>query len=312
MFFMLRITGDAPAAAMLNGQLAGELTAAGLELPVGHGEIFLQLFPLERGCLPLSLYLTVAEEPTLRGAGATLCIPGKNCLHLRAQFERVPRETPAMPYLLQKTSVDASGLSASVYFDRTFNFALERNGEILLSGAFSLGKLVRAEIRRRGGVLLIQGYGGEEGEFFAVSLGERTVILHRRAVSAELREDFLEYTAPLGAGVVSRERFSLGERKVVFRDAEFSGAPGRIFPALLLGVRGGYERFSMSLIAPGLKKDAAFADFRGFLGDFAEFYREPTEDTAELCCEISPGVYAVRRLRASMQDGLIRNIDEIE
>ena len=121
----------------------------------------------------------------------------------------------------------------------------------------------------------------------------------------------MEYTRISGP-LRLHERYSLTLRKSVARQIRFAESEKKdILGGLLEGIRLKEEDFAMSLIAPGLKKDADFAAFCGFVGEYAEFY-EPSSGTGEvsLCYPLSVNVYRVRRLRATIKYEQIWNIEE--
>jgi len=314
MLSMLRITGDAPAVVMLNGQTAGLLEQGEMEQTIGGGRTLLQLFPLSGDRLPVTAVLEQGDPPALTGPEGVLSLYllSERHMHLQAAFPRVERISPAMPYILRRASWEQNGLQATVYFDRLFSFAIERGGRILLSGAFDQW-LTDARITRRRDVLLIEGFREDGAEFFAIALSpEPRVLLHEPAQSAAFREDLLEYTQNLGE-VMVEVRYSLGEKKPLSRRMHL--APGEdpdLLRALLTAVRQNEEEFAMSLIAPALKKDASFGDFQAFLGDYAGDYgplRQKNE--AALCYALSKNVFSVRRLRAAVKCEQIWNIEEI-
>jgi len=235
-------------------------------------------------------------------------------LHVQVRFDCIKEEIPAMPFLLQRTPLDAAGnLRGSVYFDRVFGFALEQNGKILISGAFERA-LRDARIRRKGELCLIEGIyeGGEELYLLRLDREGPEVMRHCCAVSAEFREDLLEYAIPMEGGTVLRERYSPVDHKVIEKKTEFSAEGSRdVLKALVYAVRRRDEAFAMSLVAPALRKDAGFEDFCGFLGDFSKIYEDPRGEGLGLCYERGEHVYTVRRLRVVIKNEQIQNIEEI-
>lgn len=314
MLSMLRITGDAPWAMLLNGQMAGAAEQGELELPVGRGQMLVQIFPLEKDLLPVTALLEPSPQPRLTAPkdAAKLLVLSEKYLHLRVCFPRIPRENPAMPYILRRQSTDA-GLQATVYFDRTFNFAIERSGRILLSGTFRRGDLAESRITKVRDGMILEGLGSGGSEFFAVSLrGEPAVIHHAVVKELTVGEDHVEYTRISGP-LLLRERFSLTERKVASAEIAFSEKDRKdVFLGLLEAIRLKQADFAMSLIAPALKKDADFGAFCGFVGEYAEFY-EPWQGTGEiaLCYPQTENVFTVRRLRAAVKNEQILNIEEV-
>ena len=68
----------------------------------------------------------------------------------------------------------------------------------------------------------------------------------------------------------------------------------------------------MRLIHPQLRREANFSDFCEFFGDFADASVGESGNILELCYETERNVYRVRRLRASIKDEQIANIEELE
>ena len=313
MLSMLRITGNASAVVMLNGQTAGILTKGEMEQAVGGGKTLLQLFPLEKDCLPVTAILETGNPPMLTGAKGVvrLYVLSEHLLHLQVTFPRMEQPASAMPYILRRTASEQSPLQATVYFDRTFNFALERNGRILLSGAFSR-ELTEARFSRRRDFLLIEGICAEGVEFFAVETSaEPKVLLHHLAEKVSLREDLLEYALPLGELTAEVQYLLINKKQS--RALRFSRPENHdLLKALLEAVSLEEEAFALSLIAPSLKNDASFADFRAFFGEYADLYDSASQkNEACLCYALSPNVFSVRKLRAAVKCEQIWNIEEI-
>ena len=312
MLYMLRITGDGKAAVLLNNQDAGVLSEGMLEQTVCGGRILVQLFPLESGLLPVSALLELKAPPAMVGAAdaVRLYVLSEDQLHLKVTFPKQEKLTPSLPYILRRSSADPGGLTATVYFDRTFNFAIERNGMILLGGAFEKA-LTDGRITRHGGILLIEGICAGEKEFFAVDAGaEPRVLLHHAAETVRLQEDVLEYSLPMGQ-LTAEIRYSVKEKRQISRSLRFRDEKKHLLSGLLEAVRMGEEEFAMSLVAPGLKKDASFSDFQAFFGEYAEVIPSRNAEEISLAYRVSENVFSLRRLRASVKYEQIWNIEEI-
>ena len=111
-------------------------------------------------------------------------------------------------------------------------------------------------------------------------------------------------------GVHARERFGLREGRLLSRELLRGGVP--LLSALAAGIKEGAEDFSLRLVHPALRREAGFADFCEFFGDFCDVIADDMPNVVGLCYEIHPNVYRVRRLRASIKDEQIANIEELE
>ncbi len=311
MLRMMQITADAPTVIFLNGQPAGEFAEGSGYLPVGEGGLIFQAFPMRGGLLPVAAKLEIAEDD-IRCVGPDALklylLSGGN-IRLRIGFEELPREDAAMPYVLRRLSL-GNDVHASVYFDRVFCFSLEMSGRVMLGGAFSK-KLISAEIFRRENAIVFSGSHAEGREFFVVASGqEPRVLLHRDAEQLSVGDDQIEYTCGLMHGVSARERFGLREGRMLSR--ELLRGDAALLTALAVGVKEGAEDFSVRLVHPMLRREAGFADFREFFGDFCDIIADDVQNVIGLCYEIHPNVYRVRRLRGSIKDEQIANIEEME
>lgn len=311
MLKILRITADAPTLLLLNGQCAGECGETPLYLPVGDGALLIQAFPMESGKLPVAAKITLSENGAqLIGPDAlTLYLFRDSQLHAQIAYEAFPRETPAIPYVLARLSLGGD-FSASVYFDRTFNFALERGGKVVLCGTFHHA-IDSARIERRANTVLLRAEHSAGTELIVLSLaGEGRLLLHRETVSLSAGERLLEYTCPLSGGVFAHERFGIREETVLSRT--LFRRDGELLPALFTAVREDAEEFALSLIHPSLRREASYADIRAFFGDFCAVYPTDVPNTVGLCYEAGRQVYTVRMLRAGIKDEQIANIEESE
>ena len=314
--YMLKIVTNVPALVMIDGVFAGKTDAQGFVLPVSQTQLAIVLYPLTQGA-PISKIVNL-EKRTMEVAQdrAALYLLPQQQVVLTAQF---PEELPCgLPYVLKSLpfAIGNRQMRASIYFDRTFNLAVEEGDAVAFCCAFRAAcSSCSLQMRHISGQPFLFAEGGqdERKELIALSLSPISFLFSKDILGFSFSEQGLRVECALEGlqGAALLEQYAMENAKLVLQSAKLIKKEGALSTAeaLVYAIKYGDEPFAMSLLAPSLKQEVSFSDLKDFFGEFEALFLQAPHALA-LCYPLSPRVYDVRTFSLELQGPLISNIAE--